>query len=419
MARAAVLAAAVAAALVAATSGQLFKDEGGRTGVCVAWGDVHMITFENQRFDAMGSGNWVLTRTKDEFFEVQARQAPWVQNKEHVTVAKDVAVKCGTDIVELQTDGGLPRGGPVTMELLVNGLELKLAKGEERELAGAASHPKAEGKAKVFKLEMLRRDGNGMHLRLDCNARGGDDTPGGFMVELSSTVMAGGVFTNTMIRADQANPKCKCEEQMDGLCGWTPDDMDAQWESNKCTSNSFMSEACKKLVTVDSERSLFKDKKWHAARASVTPITVDPAKLREAQEKCKKVVDDIVPDGAELPDEVKTRMKAMEKNCAFDTLYGLPPKVEGMRDLVCDYGTTKMDALRRELAKAFRAMRCSFTYDAALKLSAETNMEDVAMKHMETINGLTSEIRGFCFDGCKCEPAEGDDESPSAAPCGK
>ena len=77
-----------------------------------------------------------------------------------------------------------------------------------------------------------------------------------------------------------------------------------------------------------------------------------------------------------------------------------------MRDVVCAYGQTQIDALRMGLRQIYKKLHCSFSYNAALELGKEKNEQDEFEQGMEAAQAKAQEIREFCFDGCKCGPTE-------------
>lgn len=82
-------------------------------------GDPHLLTFDGMRYDFQAAGEFILTRSKTNDFEIQTRQHQW-QDSPYVAVNTAVAMKIGDQKAEFQITSS-------SMKLLVDGKEASLA----------------------------------------------------------------------------------------------------------------------------------------------------------------------------------------------------------------------------------------------------------------------------------------------------
>jgi hypothetical protein len=81
------------------------------------WGDPHLVTFDRLAYDFQGAGEYIMVRSLDDSFEIQARMSPW-RNSRVVSINSAVAMNVNGDMV------GVYLGR--TPSLYVNGLPATL-----------------------------------------------------------------------------------------------------------------------------------------------------------------------------------------------------------------------------------------------------------------------------------------------------
>lgn len=111
-------------------------------------GDPHYVTYDGAGYSFQAAGEFMMTRTLDNNFEIQVRQEPY-QDRQDVSINTSMAVRSGQDVVEIQADG----------DVLVNGLNIQIADGDVS-VVGLNGLLVREGDSYIF----VNENGNGVRV---------------------------------------------------------------------------------------------------------------------------------------------------------------------------------------------------------------------------------------------------------------
>jgi hypothetical protein len=265
-----------------------FSGDGNETGTCVYTGNTTIETYDNDIVTIQPEGEFLLTRTPDGVFEVQARNK--YPSPQDPAIEQQIAVRCGQDVVVMLVEAD-PSQQISSIRLFVNDLLFKdmKAKIEEAEQQGDPNDPLASmfpGAPKLpsipdnpmentlrlpkmsadenipaadrrrYELTIVREQPNGMFWELDCNERGSSQSPGGAKAMVSAIRLPSGyIFSNVKMRVD----KFRYEKSLNlhGFCGWYPKQREVLERQYGCYDNGFASSICRLFNVIPKEYRLF------------------------------------------------------------------------------------------------------------------------------------------------------------------
>lgn len=270
-----------------------FNGDGNETGTCVYTGNTTIETYDNDIVDIQPEGEFLLTRTPDGNFEVQARSK--YPSAEDPAVEQQIAVRCGQDVVVMLVEAD-PTQQISSIRLFVNGLafndmKAKIEAEEQKPnpddplasmFPGAPQLPSIpdnpmenslrlpnmskneaipDADRRRYELTIVREQPNGIFWELDCNERGSSQSPGGAKAFVSALrTPSGYIFSNVKMRVD----KSRYEDSLNlhGFCGWYPKQREILERQYGCYDNGFASPICRMFNVIPKEYRLFLETRY-------------------------------------------------------------------------------------------------------------------------------------------------------------